>query len=314
MSTVHKIHTAEEIAASRPTEQVFLRLPTRRLFGERAARLRQLSHSHPMADFLSFMARVADQQQHLLDNMPAVPVPTPASLAQCHEHGMPPVNANAHPRDRVWCDMLRRMLRALADDADGDLRKLLVQLEGERDELYEAQASKLLAGVTFGLQMATAPLIGAALQVYWMHMTTTLGRDSFPTIDIANLCPCCGQRPTASIARIGTEQSGGRYLVCSLCAAEWHMVRIKCAGCEASDKIHYDSIENDQPGKQQAIKAECCDECGSYLKIMYQDRDPNIEPVADDLATLSLDLLVGDTGKQPIGVNLMLIHGDPGDS
>ena len=40
------------------------------------------------------------------------------------------------------------------------------------------------------------------------------------------------------------------------------------------------------------------------------DRDPHAEPVADDLATLTLDLLVSETGAQRHGVNLMLF-GDP---
>ena len=61
--------------------------------------------------------------------------------------------------------------------------------------------------------------------------------------------------------------------------------------------------------------AAACGDFGSYLKIMYQERDPLVDPVADDLATLPLDILVTEElGKQSNGVNLMLIHGDPGDS
>jgi FdhE protein len=61
------------------------------------------------------------------------------------------------------------------------------------------------------------------------------------------------------------------------------------------------------------VKAECCDACGHYLKIFSMETAPEIEPVADDLASVALDLLVAETGKTPTGLNLMLLYGDPGD-
>jgi FdhE protein len=284
------------------------------MFTERAARLRQLAQANAIAGYLGFIAQLADAQQEILDAMPPVMLPAPEAIAQCQEHGMPPVNAQTHQRDRVWCDILRRILRRLVDNTDGRLRETIVSLERSPDELYEAQASKLLHAITVGLDAATAPLIGAALQVYFAHIITTLGHASFVPIDVPNLCPCCGSRPVASIVRIGGKDAGFRYLHCSLCAAEWHMVRIKCTQCESTKGIHYQSIENSQPGDQHAVKAECCDECGSYLKIMYMERDHLVDPVADDLATISLDLLIAETGKMSTGVNLMLIHGDPGEA
>ena len=63
--------------------------------------------------------------------------------------------------------------------------------------------------------------------------------------------------------------------------------------------------------RNAALQAETCDDCGHYLKIMHTDRDPFVEPVADDLASLTLDLLVSETGYQRHGVNLMLLFGEP---
>ena len=37
------------------------------------------------------------------------------------------------------------------------------------------------------------------------------------------------------------------------------------------------------------MKAESCGDCGSYLKVMYQEKDAYVEPVADDLSTILLD-------------------------
>jgi FdhE protein len=41
------------------------------------------------------------------------------------------------------------------------------------------------------------------------------------------------------------------------------------------------------------------------------DRDMYVDPAADDLATVTLDLLVSEAGFQRHGVNLMLLFGDP---
>ena len=41
--------------------------------------------------------------------------------------------------------------------------------------------------------------------------------------------------------------------------------------------------------------AEICDQCHTYRKVVNQEKDPYAEPLADDLASLTLDLLMGDT-------------------
>lgn len=315
MTATIRIRPAEEIVTRGGEEAPRVRLPEKDLFSTRARRLRQLAEGHALGDYLKFVALLADAQQAELDHFSGVPIPTPEQLQQANEHGMPPLNAQHHQRDRLWCDMLRHMLRKIADQTDGKVRETALRLEGERDELYEAQASKLLAGIMFGLDRATAPFIGAGLQVYFTHLTRALGEKAIPPLDMGTVCPCCGQGPTASVARIGTGEGGHRYLHCSLCGTEWNMVRIKCTHCEATEKIEYQSLDDGKPGTQHAVKAETCGDCGSYLKIMYQERDPLVDPVADDLATLPLDILVTEElGKQSNGVNLMLIHGDPGDS
>jgi FdhE protein len=307
MTEVHRLMQAEQIAAGGAGEVPFLRLPDLGVhFGRRASRLRQLAQSHPLGDYLQFVAVIADAQHVSVADMPPLMLPTSAHLARAREHRMPPLVAFSHRRDPMWCDLLRRMLRRIAVDVGADQRQLIVRLEGMRDEYFEAQASKLLAGVTVGLDPAHAPLIGAALQAYWAHMVVALGAASFRPLEVATLCPCCGSRPTSSIVRVAGDASGQRYLHCALCEAEWNYVRIKCTNCESTRGIHYYGIE----GASDAVKAECCDECGTYRKIFYQDKEPNLDPVADDLASLALDILVaGEHGKHLVGMNFMLIHG-----
>jgi len=284
----------------------FLRLPERAtVFAGRAARLRQLAPGHPMQEYLHFIARLADAQQWMLQNLPPVPLPGRQQLAQCKAHGMPPLNIQTHRRDRAWCEVLRSMLRALAEQTADPARNIIIRLEGRRDELYEAQASKLLSSVYLGLDPATAPLIAAALQVYWVQLVLALGPECFDRIEPQSVCPACGSRPVCSVVRIGQE-AGRRYLRCSLCSTEWHMVRIKCTSCESTRDIRYHGIE----GGSKAVLAESCEACGSYLKILHMEREPKLEPVADDLASTALDLLMADTGKLRSGQNLMLIPGE----
>jgi len=305
-----KILEPHEIQARQASDVSFIRLAERAaVFADRAARLEQLAQGHAMGDYLGFIARVARAQDRALAEMPAVTPPSADHLFKALEHGMPPLNPHALRRDQLWCDVLRRILRAIERQTEGMARSVIKRLDAERDEFYEAQASKLLAGIELGLDLATAPLIAAGLQVYWVHLATTLGPDAFRPIDVPSICPACGSRPVASVTRTGGTENGQRFLHCSLCSTEWHMVRIKCANCEETKSINYFVVE----GGTEAVKAETCDECGTYLKILYMERDPQVEPTADDLATIALDLLVADAGKLRSGQNLMLIHGDAQD-
>ena len=124
-------------------------------------------------------------------------------------------------------------------------------------------------------------------------------------LEQGGLCPVCGSHPVAGIVRIGGAQQGLRYLSCSLCATEWHMVRIKCSSCESTRGISYYVLE----GSNGAVKAESCDECNSYLKLLYMEKDHQMEPVADDLASLALDVLMDETGKARGGPNLFFHPG-----
>jgi FdhE protein len=284
-----------------------IRLPRRNaVFSERAARLRQLAPEHALGDYLQFIAKVADAQHHALTAMSGVKLPDAGLLEQARLHGMPPLNAQDHVRDPAWRLILRQLLGGLDGEVDGVARDLVRRLAAETDVVYDAQAARVLGGVTAGLDMAYAPLIAAGLQVYWVHQVTALGISALALLDVPTVCPACGTRPVASIARSGGPSGGHRYLHCALCATEWHMVRIKCSDCESTSGINYYAIDGGTP----AVKAESCDACAGYLKIFYMEKDAQVEPTADDLASTALDLLMAEAGKLRSGPNLMLFAGD----
>ena len=284
-------------------EIAFLHLPVRdSLFKHRAERFRQLAQNHKMAPFLAFMARIADAQHAALQQLPTVPLPDTRQLALSREHGMPPLPAQSWQRDPAWRTALEKIVGAARGDAPPQTQDVLTRIKEMAADALENLADAVLSGRTARADLGAAPFIAAALQTYWVHMNTTLGNTAFGRTDPTNLCPVCASAPVTSIVRIGPEQ-GLRYLHCSLCASEWHTVRTKCSNCESTKGITYYAIEGDKG----AVKAEACAECGSYLKILYLEKDPELEPTADDLATLALDILMDETGIQRSGPNLFLL-------
>lgn len=282
----------------------FIYMPARTgVFHDRAARLRQLAEGHTMKDFLLFMATLSDAQQAALAKFPNVDLPDEDQLSLCREHGMPPLSVQSWPRDPAWQVALKQIISEVMAAATPASRETLTHLQGMDSPALEIFASAILSGNFEEIDLGAAPFVAAALQVYWTHMATTLGTQAFGASDISNLCPACASPPSASILRIGGKENGLRYLSCSVCSTQWHMVRVKCTNCESTKDIAYYMIE----GSSGAVKAESCDECGTYLKIMYMDKDPQVDPTADDLATVALDLMMDENGKLRSGPNLFLI-------
>jgi FdhE protein len=282
-----------------------------RLFGERAARFAQLAAGHPMGAYLGLMAQVCRGQQSALGCRAAAPVP-PGALEASRNYGMPPLSAQGHARAPLWRDDLRDILRAARSDATPGVTPTLDRLLAMDEASVEAIADRVLAGTTLDDDAACVPFIGAALQVYFTRQAASLAAADVSHCDVASVCPVCGTRPVASIIRIGGAQANLRYLVCALCHTEWHMVRATCSSCGSEKGVHFLSLAEDPDAEgagQAAVKAEACDECKTYLKLVSQDKDALVDPYADDLATLALDLLVDEQGFARSGPNLLFHPG-----
>lgn len=282
----------------------FIYIPPRdNVFRDRAGRLRQLAEGHVMKDFLLFMAELTEAQHAALAVFPKAELPTEAEIKLCREHGMPPLSVQSWPRNTVWQEALKKIIVDVMRTATPATKEILLRLQALDSDALETFATAILAGEFEEVDLGAAPFVAAALQVYWTHMATTLGAQAFGANDINNLCPVCASPPVSSIVRIGGAENALRYLCCSVCNTQWHMVRVKCTNCESTKGISYFAIA----GSSGAVKAETCEECGTYLKIMQMDKDQYVDPIADDLATLALDLMMDETGKLRSGPNLFLI-------
>jgi FdhE protein len=72
-----------------------------------------------------------------------------------------------------------------------------------------------------------------------------------------------------------------------------------------AEGIAYLEIE----GASGLVKAETCDQCRSYSKIVFADMDADAEVFADDLTTLTLDILVDEAGWRRFTPNPFLLTG-----
>lgn len=284
------------------------------VFADRAARLAQKAQDNPIGDYLLFLSHLVRAQQHAAGAVQTA-APDEEAIAQAQQHSMPLLPAASHV-DPAWQGVLDQLLDAVRD-APGLPEQLAPTIErlralpaSERDTLARRVLVGLLAESD---DLAAAPFVMAALQVMFADRASRLREADIPYTDPATICPVCGTAPVASVLRIGGQSAGLRYLHCGTCATEWHMVRVKCSHCESTRGIQYQGLEQLHPGSAQAdqsVLAETCEACHTYRKLVNQEKDPLAEPLADDLATLLLDLLMGETDFARASMNPLLPMSD----
>ncbi len=287
------------------------RLPDRAtIFSIRAERLRQQSEAgavgHAIGDYLRLMAQLADAQQAAISHIDASPPALPSEVEASHARTfrMPLVSVSTRRREAQWREALSLICDSLATlpDTPAQVRSVRDHLCSLNPEQLEPVADSLLAMEPSGIDAAAAPFVMAALQVYWVSIASRVSINDVNDLDVPSVCPTCGTLPVASIVRADSRSQGLRYLHCALCSTEWHMVRVKCSHCQTTQGISYQSIENGP----RSLRAECCETCHTYRKILYQEHDAAVEPVADDLASLSLDLLLNEAGYRRASPNPLL--------
>ncbi|WP_062788082.1 formate dehydrogenase accessory protein FdhE [Aquitalea pelogenes] len=296
---------AERQAASLDITPLLLPQPAT-LYRQRAERLQQLAAGHVMADYLQLASRIAEAQHQLVHSQPVLLPVREDYFRHCAEHGLPPLGAMAWQRDSQWQQLLLALCAQLAEGASPLLAGVLNGLLDSAPAQLEAAAQKLLSGDLAAVDSAQAPFIWAALSVYFSQLASQLQIAAVAEPgDARHLCPVCASAPVASIVRQGNE-AGLRYLHCSLCESEWHLVRAKCSNCEATRDIGYWSLQD----AHAAVRGESCGDCGSYLKILSLDKDQQAEAVADDLASLALDAALEEQGFARSGLNPLLFPGN----
>jgi FdhE protein len=275
-------------------------------FARTAARLLSLSVGHPMMEWLRFMAQLAQAQDFVATTLRPFAGPDQTVVHQAVEARMPPLAADGHRRDPAWREGLAMLLDAVdhspipapAHAVVADLRARDV---GELDDL----ADQFLHAAVASADAGAALYVAAALQVYFTRLAADLPAAALRLLPQRGLCPCCGSTPVSGVVTASGNTPGSRYLYCSLCATAWNHVRAICITCGESRSLSLQGIEGDSG----TVKAESCNECHTYAKMLYLAHDGKADPFADDLATLGLDLLVAEVGWARHAPNPFLLVG-----
>jgi FdhE protein len=260
------------------------------LFGTRARRLETLAGSNPFGAFLRFMAVVAHGQDAVLAQLP--PVRPPAAPDGNGPAAPPPLDRSSILAERHWPHALRILAgQVAAATMPAEAAMALGSLMARSSDEVRAFSGRVLDRRFTPEEGPEALFLVAALQAVWTRRAAAIPANAIASRE-APACPVCGATPVASLVCAGGDRQGLRFLVCSLCASQWRHVRIKCTVCGGTKGIAYHGIA----GQDGPAKAETCPECRAYTKIIYAEKDPESEPVADDLGSLALDVLMSDAG------------------
>ena len=280
------------------------------LFARRAARLDALAEGHPMAAWLRFLAHLVRAQADVAASRSTAAAIPAEEVARAVAANMPPIPADRHRRDPAWRDGLSTILRALESVAMPGPARAAIERLGEqagegRGARLEQLAVAYLGGGVPAQQAAEAVYVAAALQVYFARLAASLAPGALALLPQRGRCPVCGSAPVAGVVTAAGKLPGLRYLHCGLCATAWNHVRAVCVHCGDSRSVALHEIE----GGNGAVKAETCNACHGYAKMLYQAHDMQVEPMADDLASLGLDMLLADAGWSRHAPNPLILVG-----
>ena len=285
-------------------EPPFVQLPNpATLFAARAERLRALGEAHVLGPYLCFLAALGDVQHRLQDGLAEPDMPAEDALKRAREFGMPPLDRGRFTADAAFDAALERLL-TLAEDIEmpEQARAALARTKSADDAMRTTMVHAVLTDAIPVEQLADHVFVAAALQVHFARQAARLdGKSLVPVGDGA--CPGCGGPPVASMVVGWAGAHNTRFCACSLCATQWNYVRVKCTLCGSTEHISYKQIEE---GSGE-VRAEVCDSCHGYVKILQQVKNPAIDPVADDVASLALDLLVRELGYRRGAINPFML-------
>ncbi|WP_027998884.1 formate dehydrogenase accessory protein FdhE [Sinorhizobium arboris] len=276
-----------------------------RLFTDRANRFEALAEDNHLAPYLNFLAGITRIQNELVSAMPPLE-PIPADqVERARANAMPPIDRAA----MASSPDCRQVLQQFLEKADGlekpaAAAEALAQLRAADEEILTWMIGNVMSDELPVENLAHHLYVAAAMQVQAVRLAAGLDGSRLVPVRVG-VCPACGGRPVASMVVGFHGAEGARYASCSCCATMWNEVRVKCLACGSTKGVGYRAVETG--GEEATVKAEVCDTCNSWVKILYQNRNASLEAVADDVASLGLDLLMKDTEYRRAGFDPFLM-------
>jgi FdhE protein len=272
------------------------------LFQSRARRLAALAPGHQLEPYLRFLAAVTQAQHDIVADLPPALVPPADRIAQALSHSMPPVSRALIEPDAGAMVAIEGLLHRLANtDVPAATAETIARLRSATPDERHRLAHEAVMDAEPADDLAQRALLAAGLQVHFCRLAAQLAADDLKPV-AEGACPVCGSPPMTSAVVGWPNAHNTRFCTCSLCGTMWNVVRVKCVLCTSTDGISFREIDG-----RATVKAETCDKCRGYVKILYQVDDPGLEPMADDVATLGLDMLLAEEGWKRGGHNPFLL-------
>jgi FdhE protein len=277
-----------------------------RLFRERATRLEVLAATSNLGPYLNFLAGLARIQAELASELAPIEPIDAEQVARAREAAMPPIDRSVMVQSDDYRQTLQLFLdRAQTVEKPAAAAEALAAVRDADEQTIDWLIGNVIADTLPAESLAHHLYVAAATQVHAARLAAVLdGRELVPVS--TGVCPSCGGKPVGSMIVGVHGADGARYACCSCCATMWNEVRVKCLSCGSTKGVGYRSIEIE--GNEEAvIKAEICDSCNSWTKILYQNLNPTLDIIADDVASLGLDLLMKDSQYRRAGFDPFLI-------
>lgn len=263
--------------------------PKSTIFAERATRFDELSaqDTSDWREYLTLMAHICRAQDTVLQ---ANPQPLPPSSGNTQ---LPACDGNTIPADFLM--YLDGLIQALYNQVNPTIQAALNDLTAHEPHQIKHMAAQLLRDELPPAQHVFQIYLHAALQIIWTAWAMALRDDDVPSVEERSMCPCCGGEAVASVILNGGDWHGLRYLHCGLCNSRWNALRAKCTFCNDQSAISLSAIDEPAaPAVFKGARAERCGQCGHYRKLFLLPEQQYADPIADDLASLALDVLMGD--------------------
>lgn len=282
--------------------------PEKNTFENRSVRFQELAAAEPgeWRLYLELLAAVC-AAQHKVALRHTFPLPEKHSGATV----LPEAAAGEVPAAfyDVFQDLLNEVRGNITHTAAAETQRLVALDKPEA----EALARRVLTQTGEEADRSAEIWVQAALQIVWTAWAAQLAEDDVPPVEERVHCPCCGTEAVGSVVLIQSDLSGFRYMHCPLCNSRWNALRAKCTSCGDSGGIRIQQVDGasapELPPVFSGAHAESCEACRTYRKLYRHDKQQYADPVADDLATLGLDIAVGEAGYERGGANPFLLHG-----
>lgn len=191
---------------------------------------------------------------------------------------------------------LKRLIRKLAVEADGSLRRFS---PSTHDAVRLASAAVRQDGPELvalaedaGIERDPLATIAQLAVVPLLHACGRLVEERLPGFWPHGYCPVCAAWPLLAERR-GLDRS--RRLRCGRCATEWEVQWLRCAYCGERDHRQLGSLVLE--GGDETLRVETCETCRGYLKsVATLQRIPPVELLLRDLGTVELDLVALERG------------------